>query len=434
MLEKKEYKGMWFLPKHPEHKVAGTLYFSPNENIKLELIGSFCETSIETLFADTEDKNTNVIHGIVYSDNKVEDITLFDCYSSQKYNFSCDFPLITYFCRSVFVGKLIESKEDKLFDKIRLFIPCLKDWFSYRPIKHCICSESDTSRIYQWEISEKDKYIKSFLLDDKTTLSFNAVAGFEERDEGGFVLYEDTYVDIETNEKVSYRELYQKAFLFKDFLSLSILSNVPFSEIVLFDYNDYQEYDNGKKRYNNTPVYFVAKDYLLTKHPTYNYLFRFVDIKTEFADIIQKWYAESENLAPIRRHLINSITYKKEFSSIDFLTIIQSVQGYYYRFIDDDQKKHLRKQLDDLYNKFRDIVFVNKNVADYDRVIASRNYYSHFYSKDNQQNICDGRDLYELTKKLRLLLICSTLSLVGFSNQKIESFLKNSNKIISIYA
>ena len=36
-----EIKGMWYLPAHPEKRVAGILYYTPNKTLKLELIGSF---------------------------------------------------------------------------------------------------------------------------------------------------------------------------------------------------------------------------------------------------------------------------------------------------------------------------------------------------------------------------------------------------------
>ena len=36
-----EIKGMWYLPAHPEKRVAGILHYTPNKTLKLELIGSF---------------------------------------------------------------------------------------------------------------------------------------------------------------------------------------------------------------------------------------------------------------------------------------------------------------------------------------------------------------------------------------------------------
>lgn len=44
--EKLECKGYWWLPSKPENKIAGILTYTPNEKIKLELIGSFDSTIV----------------------------------------------------------------------------------------------------------------------------------------------------------------------------------------------------------------------------------------------------------------------------------------------------------------------------------------------------------------------------------------------------
>jgi hypothetical protein len=55
---------------------------------------------------------------------------------------------------------------------------------------------------------------------------------------------------------------------------------------------------------NFTQLFFVTERYSTDKYPIYNYLFRFTDVEPVFADIIRKWYNESNQLAPIRQHLI----------------------------------------------------------------------------------------------------------------------------------
>ena len=41
MMDKFEYEGIWWLPDKPEKQVSGTLRFTPNEGVILDLIGSF---------------------------------------------------------------------------------------------------------------------------------------------------------------------------------------------------------------------------------------------------------------------------------------------------------------------------------------------------------------------------------------------------------
>jgi hypothetical protein len=423
---KKEYKGMWFLPDKPEEQIAGILYFDPKEKISLELIGSLGEKSGFSLFVEPQ-IHFPVIHGIVYKeDNKASKITLFDCYFSGTYNTSCEFALSKFRCTFILVGKLLNTKEDRIFDKIQIHFPCLKDWYPYRPIKL-----DNDGYICQWEVgSEKNKYLKTFSIDDNSNLILNAYAGFNTTDKG-YNLYQDAYLEIEGSIKSSFAELRHKADLFRDFLSLAVLTDVPFSEILLYDNDDFQQLNDNKKIMNVTQLFFVTERYSTDKYPIYNYLFRFTDVEPVFADIIRKWYNESNQLAPIRQHLIKSITYNKVFESVDFLIVIQAIEGFFLRFIP-NRKENLKTKLENLYEKFNTIAVLNNNIVDTDKTVISRHYYSHFFEKE--PNVCDGLELFDITKKLKLLLICCVLSVVGFSNDEINAFLNNSNKIREEYS
>lgn len=77
-----EIKGMWYLPAHPEKRVAGILYYTPNKTLKLELIGSFWGRK-ESIF---ETDVTDVIYG---EGSDAQKISLFYCYPSKSFNFSC---------------------------------------------------------------------------------------------------------------------------------------------------------------------------------------------------------------------------------------------------------------------------------------------------------------------------------------------------------
>ena len=47
------------------------------------------------------------------------------------------------------------------------------------------------------------------------------------------------------------------------------------------------------------------------------------------------------------------------------------------------------------------------------RIQALKHYYSHFMNKSQKPNTLDGIELYKLTGKLRILLICCVLSFIG---------------------
>ena len=71
-----EYKGYWYLPSDPEHKVAGILSYVPNESITLELIGSF-EKSKTGIISSFEKERVDFILGIT---SDAHEVSLINCF------------------------------------------------------------------------------------------------------------------------------------------------------------------------------------------------------------------------------------------------------------------------------------------------------------------------------------------------------------------
>lgn len=423
---------MWFVPDNENQKIAGTLYYSPNDEIKLELIGTFHQGSLKDMLSEVNSK-LHVIHGVVYGEKRLERITLFDCYASKRYYFSSGFPLTKYSCSLMLVGKLLSDSEERVFDKVCVNFPCLRDWYSYRPMEFSIQFDElgKKPKEFQWKMSVKDdRFRKCYKITEDTNLILDATCGFQQKNTSGYDLFEDSHIEIERNRKSSFGEFYSLAVLFKDFLSFAVLTEVSFSKIVLYDYDDFQEFESGEKLYHTITVYFVTPKIPPTRYKIEDFLFRFDKIEDTFHDIIKKWYEEKDKLAPIRTRLIDCLTHKKEFTSIDFLIIIQALQGFYYRYISKKKDTTLQEQLEYFFNKFADIPFVKKNPIDYKKVRDSRHYYSHFFGENEKKHICSGIELYKITQNLKLLLICNVLSLIGFDNEKINEFIRSSNKLV----
>ena len=147
-------------------------------------------------------------------------------------------------------------------------------------------------------------------------------------------------------------------------------------------------------------------------------------IKDKFHLVIQKWYAEKE-LAPIRAHLIDSVNRRRVFSSVDFLVVVQAVEGYYYRFIKDEPC--LKKLLTQLREKFSDIAAIELSDHEIECICDSRHHYSHLLPTGKKKNVLDGIELYYLNHKLRKILLCCMLNFIGFDNEEINRIFKKSN-------
>ena len=142
---------------------------------------------------------------------------------------------------------------------------------------------------------------------------------------------------------------------------------------------------------------------------------------------------------PIREHLVECIKRKRFYSSVDFLIIVQAIECFWWRFRESTyrQKKSsetkntsLKVILEELIIEFKDIKVLRIEELSIINTINSRHYYSHYFDKNKKSNIVDGYDLYKLNRKLRILLICCTLSLMDFTSPEINDIITNCNNSI----
>jgi hypothetical protein len=426
MTKDAEYKGFWFLPNKEENRIPGILYFRANKEIKLELIGGF-ETGIQDFLVPRE---LDIIHGIT---NENKNVTLFNCYRSGNWNLSSKYPTTNYNCHYLIIGKHLIHAEENVFDRIQIELTSLYDWYPSARIRNTIkFSKDDRAEGVDLSISDSDYWEKSVQLDDDFTLKIFGNAKYDgSYNQQEFIMSQDTSLEITgTKSKKSFVELLNKAEIFKQFLSLASLSTVNYIDLTLFDNEDYQQSDRGKKLFNSDSLFFIKELENIPKPKRYQFLFTYNDIEDVFPDIIKKWYALKEEFAPIRNHLIESIKTKKVFTSLDFLITIQALEGYHRRFIDvnnQNKRKILRNRINELINIFDSIRKIHNNPIDLTHIVKSRDYYSHFYKKD--KNVLDGIKLFKLSNQLRTLLICCILRLIGLDLVLIDKLLNKNDKI-----
>lgn len=427
MQESREFKGIWYLPGQPEKSVAGILYYKKADSIKLELIGSLSEGSnpIFSFFSKgTEEQK--LIYG-ESSDGKK--ITLVNCFKgASSYNLSCSFPVTSFDCQYIIVGKHLAEPDEQCFTKIKVLTPALSYW--------------PDSLLIREEIDFKDQGITSFKinLDPKTIVHSEVDLGSKLKlslatsgTMTGQKIYPEsvkinqvTYFHIETvSEKLSFFELLQQVGLFIQFLSLATYSDQYPVEIKLEDDDDYFQYE-AEKIPTEIELFTINRNED-SKYSKADFLFSFRDIEEDFNSVIQRWYSLSKDLMPIRNHLLNSIKRKTMFNSLDFLIVVQALEGYHTRFIN-KKRVTLKSRIESLFDLYSpDVQKIAKIDIDAQIVVNTRDYYSHFFEMDKKVFIKEGIELFRLTEKLRLLLICCILDLIGFSKQKINEIINKRN-------
>lgn len=425
MTENFEYKGYWYLPSDPDNKIAGILTYIPNESIKLELIGTF-EKTASPIIAFTNSKRIDIIWGITSDAQK---ISLIDCFpGGGSYNFSCSFPIIKYSIQYCLVGAYIENFNDELFNRSNIIMPELTMW----------CYPAAVESIYGFnEKEEVNKISVSFSMDDieapiisldinnLTTLKLNQDVHFGTSYfhlNPSFI--QSTFLQIEKKQKSSISDFLTDIHLFEDFLSLASLSTINVNSILLFDETNYQELPNKDKIFHPVELFYVQARVDTVRTKDYDFLISYSQIQDIFPNIIRKWFTDTTEIKPIRAHLIESVKNKNNFDSTDFLIVIQAIEGFCTRF---RKEQTLTLELQNLLKEFEVIDKVKQLEINIKSVVDSRHYYSHFMNKSKKPNTLDGLELYRLTKKLRIILICCLLNFIGIENKKINELLNKSN-------
>lgn len=424
-----EFKGYWFLPNKPNIEVVGVLRYIPNVSIMLELVGGFSENLKQLLSVD---KEVELIQGYTSDAKKV---TLVNCFPSSSINFAASFAITKYSCSYMIIGKHLHSFSDASFFKAKVYFAELTYWCLPGALEGNMVFDENrnmTSLNISFENFNDNnlEIIHQTQIDDNTNLLLKKCVDY--KSSNYFLtprIEQYTNLEIHKKEDSSITDFISNIFLYEQFLSLATLEVVECSKIIFYDKNLFRDY-NGLKRYDKIELIYVqkGKHEKHTQTKRHNYLFVYDTIKNQYSMILQKWFAEKEEIAPIRAHLMESIKPKNVFSSVDFLIVVQAIEGYYTRFRKKDSLTNILK------NIILEFSFVNKIKKDnlkIEEVRDSRHYYSHFMKKSEKPQAKEGLELYKITHKLRKLLICCLLDFKGFDKPQINDIFNSChNKLL----
>ena len=434
--QKLEYKGYWYLPSSPENKVAGVITYYPGEKIVLELIGCF-DNSISSLL---ECKEESVIHG---KTSDAKEITLLQCFQSSSVNFNADFPIVQYNCSFIVIGKHINSLYEKGNYWVSFRIPELTLWCYPAALNNNVrfndqdCKITDVSVSLNFNTENNEDVICNVQIDDNTSLLLKKDVFY---DSSKFFLnpqFEQyTYAEIVKHSEASINELMADVHNFERFISVASFDVVESTDITLYDKDIFKQ---GKYRKIYKEINLIHRGYKLKNQQKTkaDFLFRYTTIKNVYPEIIKNWFHIPADLYPIRSHLISSLERKSVWGSVDFLIIIQAIEGFWWRFKDNDYKiknsiskkynTDLNTILTKLIEEFDDIELLNNCCINIEAVVDSRHYYSHFVEQSKKPKKLDGEPLIKEAKKLRVLLICCILSFIGFDDSQINEIFKTSS-------
>lgn len=420
-----EFKGYWWRPDDPDNKVAGVLTYKPGESIILELIGTF-DRGNDAVVAFLNKAEEGIIHGVLGNAKKV---TLVKCYPSGSVNMSSFFPIIRYTCIYCFIGRHYGGLEDEGRFRMAVHFPELSYWCHPGMLRETYLDDKEKKGqiiSLTFEAIVGGKTVEEVELDDGFKIQLKAGANFN----GDHAMLnngigQSSWLEISHNEKISFNKLLSRVYQFEEFLSLATMRVVEASEMSIYDEDYYQEYDSGDKHYHS--IYFFSNHWRgkdTEKVDDIRFLFGFDAIKDRFGEIMRAWYADANDMYPVRNNLVDSLEKKRLFSNMDFLILARALDGYCIR---SKYKGSITNRMKAVIDKFSDISRIQRDNISVEELVDSRDYYAHFMPRSRKEHILDGLELHAMTKKVRRLVICCVLSDLGLENATIDSIFKNSN-------
>lgn len=413
------YKGYWFLPFAPDKQVAGVLTLESDGQAVLELIGAFGERP----GADLENSYEPAVWGRCYDVNKHRgtSITLLNCGVSYTYNWELGFPLVRYSGQMAMIGIHVLSDHEPLFFRSLIHFKELSIWCPPGTIETVHKTDSITVSVDKKRGEEA--VLSSVVLDDSVELRLVKGASFWTDYLRSYQIEPETLLEV-LKDGMMARQVLAVARRFEEFFSFVALCPLGYGRITLYSEQEAQEQEDGKKYYH--PIELITRSERSTSETEIKphlFLMKYADIASDFGQMFKRYYSDTA-IKQIWVNMLASLEQRHVFTSNDFLIVAQAVDGFSLRF---REESSFLAQLQALREEYRDVEKLTLTDKDLLEVRGSRNYYSHILKLDEKEKkqAVDGMELYELTKKLQILLICCLLSFLGMDNARINNLLNH---------
>ena len=461
MKEKFNIKGEWFLPSNPSNKVHGTLVYDPQSGADLDLYGTLDPSDLHRGL-----KDEIIIHGIS-SDSKK--ITLYRCFMTQFGGVSLfrdedsGKPSVSYSILYTLIGIHIDSPEDLTFDTISCEIFNLDEWVGISGFQRDP-DEFENMKNKEVKVHYKLPSPVEFEIDDNTKGRFNFTASHP----GGMAFRKNLAINqavafeaiAKTDKNIS--ELLDYVISFQNFLILALYQSTYPTSIILSGEKHKNLYENGKSIRKSVLLYVSSRNFKENEKSKLGIemIFNYRKIEKTFPARIKNWFAKYELLEPAFDLLFEQFYNDKMFTVNTFLNLAQAAETFHAR-VDNHTKMpkadytkmkdeilnlapkvyhewlneqfnfgnnlNLQRRLTEIADKYSneivDIILSDKSKFVL-QVKHSRNYYTH-YSDSSKKKALKGSDLFYLSQKLKILLVCAFLMEVGFEKEELSSSLSN---------
>jgi hypothetical protein len=475
MTEQFEYKGTWFLPSNKELRFSGVLTYDRKKGGKLELFGNFENKRFLHDF-----KNEEIIQGVT-SDS--EHITLVDCLmispGEGRFRVGKEYgtPSVKYKIELILEGVHIDKKDDLKFQQLSARIQNLDEWIGIYGFSRPEYGRQNKEIHISCKLPSNIEFQINNDWNGQFFFSFDAPLQPQK-----VTVTQNIYFHMSSQSEHSLTDVLRYFYWFQHFLVLGLHRKTYWQEITLCSERFTTQLTNTIKL-TSIKLYPYNIDYETVESQRADMLFSYQDIKTEFPSLIKNWFEKYELLEHQFNLLFANFYMDKIFSENTFLNLARAAESFHAKthegetkmdadkyeemkkcileFVDkkmeerflksvEHQDAHVVRYLNQEYHSWLKEKFnfgnqltlhdrlsslvdtcsnevLNSVLGDKEtflrQVKQSRNFYTH-YSEPKKHTLKDG-DLYILSEKLKLLLVCAFLLEIGMEHQKLSSLLEN---------
>lgn len=400
MLEAGNYLGKFWIPNENVWYI-GSLKIDSGGNSELEI------HQTEENYSHQHFGGYHILWGIIADDIEV---SLFNVMFKQSKGSS----FVLFSVRNVLANCHIQSMDDPLFIQCKVEFPFLKNWICQQRISISFSKEVVELAVNSGNIKEPTSTID---LDDEVQLEIHE------------------YLQTKVFNKSFKGEINQCAYCI---FRTTVPQSINYYKHLITEFNQFlsvalycRQYPNRVEFCDNTEnlstLFFPVSK---SKEP-HKPLIQFAQLKEKVPMMLQNWHKQFEQIAPICRYLLQSLN-ADSFDFPDFLIIAQALDGYYKRFFnkkDGIDRRKYKDGIDALLAHFSNVNAIKDAQIDSDVLEQSRNKYSHLIPDDDCKitKAVSGRELFDLTRKCKVLLTCCILDMLGLTVKEIDMCIKKSS-------
>ncbi len=460
LLEDFQIHGHWWLPHHPEKRVAGTLTFQSGE-ITLDLLGLIPRETPSNVLSNKSNWASQIIHGSC-------DAMPFTAF--RTHNIGLEVNSAGVDSRSKFSAEYLisnshlESESDLQIKSAAIEYTEFEEWIYSKPL-----IEVDRSQRTEGVVNHKLNYPETFeipITSLDVTLKTQPSFVHSEGHMSVSAEYQDRVV-VSTESILTLSELRKLVFELRNFLALMIGHPIRLRKL---------EIQSGSETIDTCTIprtsrVFFAQGAESTKPAPRHWemLFRFCDIKNQLGSVLNAWFARSDQLKAVYDLFLGTLYNDKQFLNFQFLSLIQAIEAFdrirgtsCYMTEEEYEpiraaltnaipahlsnpfktslrkkiehghefslRKRLRQRLDDLAPGATELVCHNCSQF-IDKIVNTRNYFTHYTDELETLAELNGEKLFFLTQRLRILLTLLLLKDLGLEEGQIVAAIQKNNRL-----